>query len=1188
MKHIKPILFAVLSLIACAAILPENLLAQWLKDPAEEPREDHAEDYLRWFYGRRTTGLGYIPQDAWLKAMNRKEALKNEYLQKRKGSGAESIMAAQADASWINVGPINIEQGIGAHSGRVNTIVTDPTDPNIAYLGAANGGVWKTVNGGDSWHPTMDNAISLAMGALAIDPSNPKVLYAGTGEYSKGIGAFFGAGILKTTDAGATWKSSGLATVGAFSTIVINPNRTSTIYAAGAGSGGGFYISDDAGATWRKAAGGLPPGDVTDIAYGRLNSSDMIYVAMPSHGVWISQDGGASWNDVTPGAFAQMRRVHLGIDPKNWKDVVALSVSFDGSFEGLQQTNDGGQNWSDISVGLGGGGDIFSSGGNYQGWYDAYVHRDPIDPLTILVGGISIWKTEDDGSSWNDVAKAYQFGGIHPDQHAATFSAGESDIVYVGSDGGVAVSTDRGSSYDVKQDSLAITESYGIAIDQTVDDISYTGNQDNGTLTGGRNADWSSIGGGDGGTVVVDSKNHGIVYFIRPTAWAVSRFANGNETDFSNGINSTDSVQWTKPLVQDETNHILYTGSQFLYVMTNGSSSWTRRSKKLASQSYISAIAPAGDGKTLLVGTTGGMIWSSIDNGVTFIDRSATLPGREIAEIKASPTDTKTFYVALSGFGISHVLKTSDLGATWHDISSTLPDISCNAIVVDDQHPTNLYVGTDVGVFFSPDDGLNWMPYGSGLPNVAVTDLAFHKTNRVLRAGTHGRSMWEAPMSVTASAITTPTISNVWYNGEPAQVGWYGISAPNNIKIEISTDNAATWSVITQSASGNGYTIGKVNYVATENALIRVSAGSDILQSQSFRIRTRPAGSTMTTLSEQPLYMYDLAYDKDDDVLWVTNFTTAATNPDTKIYKIDPNSGARTGSISVSGGGYFTGIKYDPSTKHLFVHETRQDNSQTFIYEITTTGSIVHKWASPCQYATGIYVSGDSLFLADRNNNVIHIVKKSDPSVAYGDFALDRRAAFGPRCITYNPTSNEILHTWTDFQGTEANATLYDSYILRLSRDDGAEVGSWFVQEGTNSGTNVRGIEYDPRSSGTNVWVTVLNSGNSSKILRLTLVDGPTGTSSGVSHPHAGSFAAIYPNPFTDATTMVYSLDHDCMVKLLVHDVLGREIYSTPAQMQSGGDHQMRLPLGSVPGGRYFCELYIDGVRTDVRALVKE
>ncbi|MFI5264579.1 MAG: T9SS type A sorting domain-containing protein, partial [Candidatus Kapaibacterium sp.] len=340
------------------------------------------------------------------------------------------------------------------------------------------------------------------------------------------------------------------------------------------------------------------------------------------------------------------------------------------------------------------------------------------------------------------------------------------------------------------------------------------------------------------------------------------------------------------------------------------------------------------------------------------------------------------------------------------------------------------------------------------------------------------------------------------------------------------------------------------------------------------------------TFSEQQLYMYDLAYDKDDKVLWVTDFNSG----DSKIYKIDPDNGSLLGSINVSGGRDFTGIKYDPDTKHLFVHQSNQSTNTSSIYEIDVTGKIIHKFSSPCAYGTGIFVIGDSLFLADRNNNIIHVVSKQDPTTGYNDLPLNRKALFGPRCITLDPKTGNLLHTWTDFQGSDpagSDASLYDSYILHLNRNDGTELGSSFVQDGTNSGTNVRGIELDPRFAGTQVWVTVLNSGNSSKILKLTLVDGPTNGVANVSNK-AAAFKANYPNPFSEYTTLPYSLDKEANVKLIVRDVLGREVYTTPSQYQSAGEHRITLHLESLPSGRYICELSVNNIRTDIQSLIKD
>ncbi|MEI8134545.1 MAG: T9SS type A sorting domain-containing protein [bacterium] len=1073
------------SLMIVALILsPKISHSQWIQNETEETETTSADGFFKWFYGRRTFGLGYIPQDGWMNAVKKRDELRAKYFPVDGTPAKESSLAALTNASWTIVGPVNISNASNYHAGRVNTIVTDPTNEKIAYLGAAAGGIWKTTDAGLTWNPQTDNAYSLAMGALAIDPVNPNILYAGTGEFVGAIDSYFGSGLLKSIDGGKTWASKGLNFVSAFSKIVVSTNNSSIVYACGAGSGGGLYITDDGGNTWTRAAGGLPPGQVTDVTCTKVNGSDILYAAVTGHGIYLSQDGGKSWDNVNPFIGKNMRRMHIAVDPKNWKDIVALSVTFTGTLEALTRSTDGGGVWDDIENGIGNGGDIFTTSASAQGWYDVYVTRDPEDANRILVGGISIWLSVDGGSSWTDAGRAYA-GGIHPDQHCAAFAKKGSNLLFVGCDGGVAISKDKGANYEVNQDNLAITQPYNIAIDQTVDDITYSGNQDNGTVSGGRSADWDVLASGDGAAVAVDSKDHNVLYFIRPSNFSVQKY-NGSESTWSTGLNTADSVAWLIPLVQDETSHIIYTGSRYLYYHTATAGSWTRLPAQLDTTGYISAIGPAGDGKTLLVGTTTGKIWSTVNNGGVFTNRTNGLPGRDITSIKASPADKNTFYLTLSGFGSSHVMKTADLGATWQNISAALPDISANMIVVDDQHPTNLYVATDVGVFFSPDDGANWIPYGNGLPNSPVTDLAYHKKNRVIRAGTHGRSIWEAPMAASLSGITSPTSAKIWYVGEPAVISWIGVNSP--AKVEISTDGAITWQTISPSVSGTSLQVPNVTFAPSEIALVRVTNGSDVIQSYQFRIRVRPAGSVLTTFSEQPFYMYDLAYDKDDNILWATSFTqSCSSTDDKKIYKIDPNTGALLGSVNTTTGGYCTGIKYDPATKHLFVHQSDQCKNTSWIYELTTTGTTVHKWGSPCTYGTGIFVSGDSLFLADRNNNIIHIVSKTNPLNSYGDLSLDRQSPFGPRCITLDPKTGNLLHTWTDFQGTDASPSLYDSYILRLNREDGAELNSWFVQDGINSGTNVRGIELDPRAAGTVVWVSVLSSGNSAKILKVQL-----------------------------------------------------------------------------------------------------
>lgn len=1165
-----------LLLLCCVVVLASGASAQWLKK--KSPRYDRPEQYEKWFLDLRKQGLGFIPKDARLNALKQRDAMREQY----RTSGKQTQQAGKpigtlADVSWAAIGPINIEEGALMHAGRVRSIVTHPSDPNIAYLGAAAGGVWKTTNQGGSWYPLSDDAYSLAMGAVALDPSDPNVIYAGTGEANGGIDSYYGVGMLKSTDGGDTWRPSGLEYVGGFSRVIVHPTKPQNIYAAGAHSGGGLYVSNDAGATWRKVSGTLPPGNVTDLSLIIDGSNEVLHAGMPSRGVFRSMDGGQSWELIH--AFNDMRRILLGVDPGNWRDVVAMSVSAAGSLERIDRTTNG-TDWDPIATDITFGG-LF--GGNNQGWYDAYVHRTPGEPHRIIVGGISVWMTDDGGDRWEDVGRSYQSGGIHPDQHSAAYSAGPNPVLYVTCDGGIAISKDNGVTYDVYQDSLAITQFYGMAIDQTVDDLTYGGTQDNGTLRGGRNADWEPIAGGDGGTVVVDESKPSRVFFVRPGDGNPPSKFDGGETQFATGV-TNDSVGWVKPIVMDQVNKIIYYGTQYLYVSsgTNFGTRWTKRPKKLATGSYINTIEPMGNGTTLAVGTTDGRVWITLNNGVGttgFTERTKGLPGRSVSSIKFSPADTNTLYVALSGFGDGHIFKTTDRGVTWKNISGNLPDIPCVALVIDPEHPTNLYVGTDVGVFFSPDDGVNWMPYGNGLPNVGIGDMQYHRGKKVIRVATHGRSMWEAPLADNPSGISTPNIATKWIIGDDVEIAWFGLSPVSPVDIELSLDGGSSWKPLASGVTGSSYTINNLSEAKSSRAVIKITSDGTPILSQNFQILQRIAGATIDVVTEQPFYMYDIAYVPEDDVLWVTNYSAS----DSRIYKINPHTGEQTDEINI-GRTELTGIKYDSRRQTFFIQQTVTAQDISRIFEVSKTGEILRTINSPAVYGTGVFPKGDTLFIADRNNNVIYQAVMGSEGDRYDDILLDRQAAFGPRCISWNPVTNELLHTWTDFQGTEQSATLYDSYLLRFK--DGVETAATFVQEGTNAGTNVRGCEYVPNSDGKAVWVTVLNSGNSSKILKISLEAGPAKVT--WSKGFAGKLLKEnYPNPFSSSTTLTFDLPEVARVSFVVRDELGRPMLSEEAGMIAAGSQVYSMELGSVPSGIYTVELWLDGERADTRRIVK-
>jgi hypothetical protein len=1186
------------------AIHPSEIRAQWLESGMQSAsavannenhttseKRDNPEAYEDWFYSQRSFGLGHIPKHARANAIFARNAMANG----GKGLASQSSGTVQ----WKIVGPLNTKAS-GSHDGRVNCIAIDPTNANIAYCGAAMGGVWKTTNQGVTWVPLTDQTISLAMGAIAIDPLNTKTIYAGTGEFTENIDAYYGEGMLKSTDAGKSWSSAGLNNVEAFSRIICHPTIEGRVYASTARSGGGVYLSTDGGVSWTKLAGGLPPSDVTDLALTQNGSNDVLYAGVPSHGVFLSTDGGNSWNLASPtsttGSFSDMRRINLDVDPSNWQTVVAMSINTAGDFEDLQQSTDVGADWSSIAGDLTSNGSIFSFQGDApQGWYDAYVRMDPKNPSHLFVGALSVWQTTDDGNSWQDVGHAYA-GGMHPDQHALEFAPSNNQIIYVGCDGGPWLSTDAGNSLNSQQDNMAVTQFYGISVDQTVPDLTYGGTQDNGTQGGSSTADWVEIGGGDGGTVAVDQNQPTRVFYMRPGGVDVERYDGNTSVAIGLPVGNDDVSGWVKPLVYDSKNSILYAATNYFYYSRTYGQTWVRSGVKTPTNSdsnNITYIDPAGDGNNVVIGTAKGVLYTTTSNGTAWTNKSTGLPTRSITCVRYNPSNHNTIYVTFSGFGGGHVFRSDDAGNTWKDISGNIPDIPCNSIVIDPGNSNALYLGTDVGVFFSPDNGATWMQYGFGLPNVAVLDMAIQTTQRVLRVGTHGRSIWQAPLSSDITAMITPTGGSIWYIGDTALIAWHGFTGEGSATIQLSLDGGQTWITIATDVTGDSYFISNMHYPASGNVLVKVFNIQDTVVSALFMIKQRLAGSTLNVINELPIYMYDIAWDADDNTLWATDYSPT----DTKIYKIDPDNGTMLGSVNLGAGHVnMTGIKYDPKTKHLFIHSANQTTNTSQYYEVTTSGQVVHSNPSLAVYGTGILVREDTLYLVDRDpaqgTNMIYHVSVSNPQVNFPLPISSRESPFGGRCLTYDPTTNTLLHTWTDFQGTTSTntGTLYDSYLLRLNPEDVTELSASFVQLGGNQQVNVRGLQIDPRDGYKSAWVTVLDDatgGTSAKLVKVTLVDGPAGNLA-VTKPvntEDYSMAQNYPNPFNRTTDIAYTLKSSADVSIEVYDALGRLLTRSSNSYEGQGSHSRSISLSSVPTGTYVYSLVVNGVTVDRRKM---
>ncbi len=687
-------------------------------------------------------------------------------------------------ARWQLAGPTNI-------GGRVSALAINPQNPAIVYAGAATGGVFKSSDRGATWNPIFDEQAVLPIGDIAIDPNNPNILYIGTGEANGGHNNFPGAGVFKSTDAGATWQLAGLEKTASIGRIVIDPLNSNRVYVAaagayfGAGPDRGVYRSTNAGQTWEKAlfindsTGAIDlvidpknPATLFAAAWQRVRRHNRADLDGESSGIYRSRDGGNTWQRLgvvngLPGPASNIGRIGLAICASQPQNLYALYIIAN-TYGGLYRSRDGGDGWtqSDPTRRLQSGFADFS-------WYfgNVRVHHD--NPEQVYVLDVAIMGSFDGGQTWPIFYVRYP--GLHVDHHALALDPANAQRLINGNDGGISISQDAGKNW-TKVNALPVTQFYHIAMDQTNPARLYGGTQDNGTvrtLTGNLN-DWGTIlDGWDGLYVLVDPKNPNIIYTESQFGGLVKSIDGGNS--FSSalaGINLGEPKNWSTPVVMDpNNNNVLYYGTNRVYRTVDGANQWQSISGDLTdgfeSRPYLGtittiAVAPS-NSNVIYAGTDDSHVWVTTDLGQSWTEISAALPYRWVTRVAVDPTNAAITYVTFSGLKWyspqSHVFRTADMGKTWEDISNNLPDAPVNVIVVDPIYPNILYVGADVGAFYSRDYGKNWLPLGEGMPVVSVYDIVVHPKLRRLAAGTHGRSMYTLDLSLLTE-VDTPITEN--------------------------------------------------------------------------------------------------------------------------------------------------------------------------------------------------------------------------------------------------------------------------------------------------------------------------------------------------------------------------------------------------------------------------------------------
>ena len=670
--------------------------------------------------------------------------------------------AAFPAQNWQLIGPQpENQQSIAASAGRVTALVVAPRSTTTVYAGTAEGGVWKTTDGGANWLPLTDAQQSLAIGSLALDPSNPDTIYAGTGEGNFNGDSYFGSGILKSTDGGLTWTMLGqdYLTGYAVGAIAVSPSN-SQVLIAGVYPYAGIIVSTDGGVTWTNpisafagTAVAFDPADGTQVWAGVFPYTGQVNAL--NH----STDGGLTWTAVSSAPFPQtgIGRVAIAIAPSN-PQMIYVGISgqnfvntLTGDLLGIYSSTDGGTTWTAATSNY--GGDLYRNA----------IAVSPIDPTFVVGGGLDAFASFDGNTTWRQIDA---LAALHVDQHAFAFSADGSEI-YVGNDGGVfsGATANKSPTWNSLNTTLAITQFYpGFSIHPTDTSVTLGGTQDNGALLYSGSLFWTYASCGDAGAAYILPQNPQIVYVTCQTGGLYRSTLSGKPNTFVHsmaGVLSSE-VPFVGTVTGDlsDPNIVWWGGVTNLWLSTSQAFTWTNVTASLPTDSIqtVSAIGVVStDGNTVLVGDQAGDIFCSTNGkatGSVWNACGASIQGGPIASIVADPLASGAAYLTETGYGNDHIFHTADGGQTWTDLQGDLPDVPVSALLVD-QDAGFLYAGTDVGVFMSANNGGHWQPLGNGLPNTAITGLQFYRSSRLLRVSSHGRSMWDI-----AVPIQPPTLGN--------------------------------------------------------------------------------------------------------------------------------------------------------------------------------------------------------------------------------------------------------------------------------------------------------------------------------------------------------------------------------------------------------------------------------------------
>ncbi|MBC8124829.1 MAG: hypothetical protein H7X70_03765 [Candidatus Kapabacteria bacterium] len=1007
----------------------------------------------------------------------------------------------------------------------------------------------------------MDNANAIAMGALCIAPDDQHTIYAGTGEQVVGANIFLGAGLLKSTDDGATWSVVGLPRVGSFSRVIIHPNAPSTIVASCMNEQAGVWKSIDRGATWQR----MFEGQVYDMTIDA--SDDKAWtIAVQDSGIMSTIDGGLTWQRRMNGLIGKVGRASVQQSVSSPNVMYTLMELNDLAV--IAKSTDKGLSWSIQYQDQQG---CFFSGtcvpSESQGFYDNVIAIDPRNADHVIAGGIDLFLTTNGGSEWTNTTNGYSDGdgNSHPhvDQHAITFDPLDPTVVYAGNDGGVMRSADGGVSWLPINAGLSVTQFYAFDVDRTSRNRMFGGTQDNGTIGTNGAVDWDTLYGGDGMTTLIDPSNSNILYGSGPEGELFKlNLSTMSRSSLTTGIDLAEECEWVAPVVIDPLQpSVLFTGRERIYRSEDGGNNWEPISPRFSNTVSAIAISPIDD-EVIWAGGSWGDVVLSTNYGNTWSSVfKRPLSQLFVSDIVCARRNRNVAWITYSSYGTPQVWKTTDLGTSWFPVWNQMPNVPVNSLVLHPDDDNVAFIGTDIGVFATYDGGRNWSPFGIGLPRSPVLELRADVTFSYLRAATHGRGIWETSLR---KQIATEPLFIVPAGGEryPAlsaiPISWDGIEAP--FEVSFTTNNGESWKVIAVNVVSK-FTLWTVPNTPSTSARIRVqtlAAPITTVESKDFSIIELQRGVILDSRA-MSWTAYGLSWDGRDG-LWTTDIHSP------NLYKLHRDRLDLTKVIPILGAGdsLFTDLTFDRDSGLIYVHRLDDFNgTSTTVFVLDTFGVVKRSFPSQARrYGTGLELINGDLIGTERDGE--QRIVRMDPQNGNVRATTNNpyRTALGPRCIAADGLGS-IIQAHTSFPPGGGKLSSVIATKIPLSNLD--TITDRLLLESRKGLINARGVEIDHRDQ--TMWVSDIDRviwkiAGMNYVPPITSVAESTTTSIHVQispHPiRSSSIITVYPN----------GLERTLNVE--IYDVTGRLMVAMPASVQSAESVvTFRLHADTITDGTY-------------------